>query len=567
MSNPISIQNLREKTLKMVTEFPLPCIFAVLLAGSLITMVITEEYDGAVLYYFTAAYLLSLMLKLWTDVVTNKRMAFVVSIAAHAVLLVDAIVLFLRDSGDIEISTYIAHSAVYLALVLGIFFLPFVREKNDIASWNFVRSLITSTTVSFIIGGIMTVGLVLLIMGIGQIFNIEIDEKVYLTVGVLFMQLLPMLLLLSRIPMGEERHDRNPFVSVFLNGTTRYLFIPLTCLYILVLYVHLVGILVTWELPTGAVSMLVTTMMCGIILVEFLLYPTIQSGAAKRFETLIVKWIPIVALPLVLLMTVGIVRRFGDYGVTANRLYMLTLNLWFYIVCIGLFLTRARRIHWVSLSFCALLLLTSAHPFNYFELVRKSMTAKIQALIDKYPPSVMPMNVNDEVEQWISTLPEDQRSTTYSQLCYLLHYYNRDNIKDWVKDTYLYREYDNEINGDDSSWHVELLFDYELEDSAEVTVPAGYSHVYYKCINGYTPVAESIEGDSITLSVNNIMGHYTAEFLLSRKALKAYGKSGEQPLFLDTTGTIAMRPDHLTLEIEPKSTNLHYDGECYFFTE
>ena len=561
MNNPISFQNLRDKTRKMVTEFTLPCIFAVLLAVSLVTMIITEDYDGAVAYYFTAAYLLSLMLKLWADEVTNKRMALGVSIAAHALLLADAIVLFVRDSGDIEISTYIAHSAVYLALVLGIFFLPFVREKNDIASWNFVRSLIAPTAVSFLIGGVMTAGVGLLIMGIGQIFNIEIDAKVYWTVAVLFMQLLPMLLLLSRIPMGEERHDRKPFVSGFLNGTTRYLFIPLTCLYILVLYVHLASILVTWELPNGAVSMLVSIMMCGIILVEFLLYPTIQSGAAKRFEALIVKWMPIAALPLVMLMTVGIVRRFDDYGVTANRLYLLTLNLWFYIVCIGLFLTRARRIHWVSLSFCALLLLTSAHPFNYFELVRKSMTAKIEALIEKYPPAAMPMKSRDEVHQWVSTLPEDQRSTAYSQLCYLLRYYNRDNIKDLVKDTYLYGEYDD---SDDGKCR-EQLFSYTTEDSVNIDIPDGYSHVFFWYISGSNPVEESIDGDSITLSIDEIRGHKTTIYGFSRKTLKAYGKSDEQPLFLDTTGSIAMRPDYLTLEMD--STHLYYHGECYFFVK
>ena len=561
MNNPISFQNLRDKTRKMVTEFTLPCIFAVLLAVSLVTMIITEDYDGAVAYYFTAAYLLSLMLKLWADEVTNKRMALGVSIAAHALLLADAIVLFVRDSGDIEISTYIAHSAVYLALVLGIFFLPFVREKNDIASWNFVRSLIAPTAVSFLIGGVMTAGVGLLIMGIGQIFNIEIEAKVYWTVAVLFMQLLPMLLLLSRIPMGEERHDRKPFVSGFLNGTTRYLFIPLTCLYILVLYVHLASILMTWELPNGAVSMLVSIMMCGIILVEFLLYPTIQSGAAKRFEAFIVKWMPIAALPLVMLMTVGIVRRFDDYGVTANRLYLLTLNLWFYIVCIGLFVTRAHRIHWVSLSFCALLLLTSAHPFNYFELVRKSMTAKIEALIEKYPPAAMPMKSRDEVHQWVSTLPEDQRSTAYSQLCYLLRYYNRDNIKDLVKDTYLYGEYDD---SDDGKCR-EQLFSYTTEDSVNIDIPDGYSHVFFWYISGSNPVEESIDGDSITLSIDEIRGHKTAIYGFSRKTLKAYGKSDEQPLFLDTTGSIAMRPDYLTLEMD--STHLYYHGECYFFVK
>ena len=50
-------------------------------------------------------------------------------------------------------------------------------------------------------------------------------------------------------------------------------------------------------------------------------------------------------------MTIGIIRRFNDYGVTINRLYLITLNVWCYFVCITLILIKAKRINWIPVSF------------------------------------------------------------------------------------------------------------------------------------------------------------------------------------------------------------------------
>ena len=558
MDNPISFQRVREKTRMIISEFPLPCIFAVLLAIVSICMIVVGESDGAVIYYLTAAYLLSLMLKLWTDETVNKRMALVVGLVAHALLIFDAAVLFLRDSSDFEMSTFIAHGAVYLALVLGIFFLPFVREKNDIPSWNFVLSLVKSACISLIIGGIMTAGLALLLYGIGTIFGIDIETKWYVVIVVLFLQLLPMLLFLSRIPMGQDRHDDKPMVSGFLCGTTRYLFIPLVCCYLLVLYAHLAYILLTWKLPDGAVSLLVSVMMCGIIAIEFLLYPTMQSGAAKRFETLVIKWMPVAALPLVMLMTVGIIRRFEDYGVTANRLYMITLNVWFYIVCIGLFVSRARRIHWVSLSFCALLLLTSAHPLNYYELVRRSMTSRLDSVFKQYPPTLMPLKGTREVNSWLKTLPEDLRAKTYSQLSYMQSYYNRKDLEKWVEGAYFYGMYDE----CDADADYEQLLSISGSDSV-MAIPEGFGRVCYTYINQTIPSAEAINGDSITIPLEVERLSIKADFVMSVKALKAHRESDKKVFFIDTTGNYALCPE--SFHIEKNASGISLYGDCYIF--
>lgn len=65
--------------------------------------------------------------------------------------------------------------------------------------------------------------------------------------------------------------------------------------------------------------------MTGCIAIEFGLYPT-RMAHGKRMDELIARWLPAFVLPLLCLMTIGIIRRFNDYGVTINRLYLITLN-------------------------------------------------------------------------------------------------------------------------------------------------------------------------------------------------------------------------------------------------
>ena len=472
-----SLSSLRESMVKVSRRFPAACTFAFLLAFALILMVITDEFRGVAIYYLTAGFLLSLMLSLWAEEYHNKRVVWTVTAIAHILLLIDAIYLWNLDSSRYSMALFIARAAVYVALILGILFLPFYQAKNDVKSWNFTRRMIIAMVLAYLVGGVMTGGIELLLLGIQSLFDIHIEDKLYAIVSILFALLLPLLLVLSRVPEGERKHDETILVSRFLTGTTRYLFIPLVVCYMVVLYLYLARIVFSWELPNGTITWLVTIMMFGIIAIEFLLYPTMRSEDSKPFERWVVRWFPILALPLVILMTVGIVRRLGDYGITVNRLYVLTLNLWFYAVCIGLFVLKARRIHWIPLSFGAILLLTSAQPMNYCEIVRSHLRQQVSNVVAQYKPEHLPMN-QQEFDSWMKTLPEDVQTATQSRLKYLDSYYNKE-TETWIdKDVSLWGDYSKKTDVEDED------FLYE-PDTHYITLPEGY-HLLIPYRNEYS---------------------------------------------------------------------------------
>jgi hypothetical protein len=113
-----------------------------------------------------------------------------------------------------------------------------------------------------------------------------------------------LILFLGLLPQGEDKHNREPHSSEFLNGIIHYLFLPLTAGYLTVLYMYAARILVSWELPTGWVSWLIVALMTVCIAIQFGLYPT-RLEENKRFDNWIARWMPVLILPLLLLILLG----------------------------------------------------------------------------------------------------------------------------------------------------------------------------------------------------------------------------------------------------------------------
>ena len=104
-------------------------------------------------YYLSVGILLSLTLHLWSEEVKSRMWKTGIQLAAHALLIADAFLLYRylgTESSWIEIG--IAHTAAILTIGLSTFFLSFLREKNDIASWNFALNAVSSFAVTQIIG-------------------------------------------------------------------------------------------------------------------------------------------------------------------------------------------------------------------------------------------------------------------------------------------------------------------------------------------------------------------------------------------------------------------------------
>ena len=422
-------------------RFPITVCFVLALCVFLCYLVSakTEGLDkqsAVLLYYFSIGTLLSLSLHLWSEEVKNRIRKVLVHVAAHALLIADAIFLYNLSPERSYTEIGIAHGAGILALGISVFFLSFTKEKNDIPSWNFTSYTIGSFATTNVIGLIMSGGISLLVFSLHMLFGVNVDYKCYLYILIICSVLLPALLFLGLLPKDAGKHNWQPHSSSFLSGVIHFLFLPLIAGYLVVLYIYTARILISWELPIGWVSWLVVALMTGCIAIEFGLYP-VRIQEAKRTDEWIARWLPALVLPLLLLMTVGIIRRFNDYGVTINRLYLITLNIWFYIVCAGLFFTKARRIYWISVSFSLIFLLTSVLPVNYASITRNTLRSDVEEEM-KLTCKAEPPLTYDEYNNWLDSLPEETALQINEKFMYLENWFGPKSVDDLVRNVSFY---------------------------------------------------------------------------------------------------------------------------------
>lgn len=496
-------------------RFPVTVLFGIALSVYLIHLIATDyETENKLIviigYYLSAGTLLSLTLHLWSEEMENPVRKAIAHVLPHGLLIADALFLYSLSPGESLTEIGIAHGAAIFAIGISVFFLSFSRTKNDMPNWNFASASFGAFITSILIGSVMSLGTCLLAYSLQALFNIEVNHKAYGYIVTVCNVFLSLLLFLGMLPQGREKHNESPHASPFLNGIIRYLFLPLEMGYILVLYIYAAKILITWELPTGWVSWLVTLMMAGCIAIEFGIYPS-RIGRERQTDKRIAYRLPLVALPLLVLMTVSIMRRFQDYGISINRLYLITFNAWCYIVCIGLILNKARRINWIPVSFSVIFLLTSVLPVNYAGITRNKIHADIESELKASGISSLPLS-REGYEKWLASLPYAHAANINDRVRYMRNWFGWESISDLVdQDISLYSLPEAE------SPH--FSYQGETEPSEPLPIPEGHNQVieidqYMSGAdgslpdkwweNGSLPVPLELTGDTVYFDLDTI---------------------------------------------------------------
>lgn len=393
-----------------------------------------QRLEFFIAYYFPSAALLVTAFTLDREAnptkPLNRFVAPLIYVAWLAFCSITAYFIPFSISNNIMLGTLIATIIVVTAT------LAFRHSKDDREFWRFIMGAVVAAVVAGIGAGIFFGGLQLLLIGVETLFGISFYSEITLDIIIVCYMFICPVVWLQMLPSLTPNDERTIKMPRFLGGLIHFLFMPLVGSYLITLYVYLFKIVFTWELPEGMVSYLVTALMAGTIAILFCLYPT-RFEEGHRFDKLVARWLPILTLPLLILMTVGIVKRFSDYGVTMPRLYVLTFNLWCYGVCLWLVKCKGSRVIWIPVSFATILLLTSVGPQNYSNLAKVWIKHDIRTALKG---KKLPLNEREYDQLFKSKAPEMQR--VLAQLSYISSYYNEDDVSDILDSTAYGRRYD-----------------------------------------------------------------------------------------------------------------------------
>lgn len=328
--------------------------------------------------FFSFGIAASMAITLFSEELSRKIFRIVLNFAVILLLLLYCYFL----PAKFEAVDFFQSIALCASFVFTAFFASFLRKNSDMLFWKFSKTTVIQLITAFVFSVVLMLGISLAIFSLQELFHVKIQDKVYSNLAVTCFAIFAPVYFLSNVPnVGEKRSEEFKF-DKFLKILGLYILFPILALYTLILYLYLIQIVAKWELPNGWLATLVSVLGLGGFITMFILYP-LRHEKPNKFLSFFYRLFPLILLPLLVLMFVGIYRRFSDYGITINRFYVFTLNIWLVCVSIYLFLSKSKHLKWIVISFSAVLFLSSIGAWSAYSVTRNVLTNELQSSFDE----------------------------------------------------------------------------------------------------------------------------------------------------------------------------------------
>ncbi len=190
-----------------------------------------------------------------------------------------------------------------------------------------------------------------------------------------------------------------------------------------ILYVYTIKIIATWSLPNGQITWMVTGIVSVVLVTVYGLQGYLcdlgSKPSAKRVASLAHRFLPLLTLPLLALMSVAIFYRIGQYGFTTSRLYVATFNIWAYLAVAYIMIARRPRLNAVAASFAVVFIATSIMPgLNYCTIGTRIVQNRVYTALGGAGVEKFPISYN-ELRRTLDAMPHERAAEVAGDLSYL----------------------------------------------------------------------------------------------------------------------------------------------------
>ena len=291
---------------------------------------------------------------------------------------------------------------------------------------NYVKSAGIALALSLVIW----ITLWVIVASVSYIFDIwkeDTADLILITQAIAIAFCLPLLFVLFRDAHRDKAMQPAKAFRVLLN----YVLSPALMVYTVILYLYMLKILITFELPKGQIAYMVTAFVSA-----FFILKGCQFFLWRRFYGWFYRWASWITLPTLALCWVGVVYRIREYGFTEPRVYLIAVVSVLTFTALLFFFRRWPHYSLAAWSAVALFSLITYIP---------GITAKD---IEEWSQAGRPES--DKSPEWKKTIViRSQKSvdiSDYKQL-YLLNSYleedihyqtTRDSLSFYIKDSLVY---------------------------------------------------------------------------------------------------------------------------------
>ncbi|MEZ4939928.1 MAG: DUF4153 domain-containing protein [Saprospiraceae bacterium] len=259
---------------------------------------------------------------------------------------------------------------------------PYLNRLAVADFWEYNKQLFANFVVGAVYTFILYAGLALALLAVNELFNLDIDGKMYVYLFFVLAGIFQTTFFLYHFPQKFAFEEREKAYNVIFKNLCQYILIPIVGLYFLILYAYSIKILVTWNLPQGWVSSLVLGFsVAGIFtyLINYLLPDYSDNKLVHAYR----RWFWWVLLPMVGLLFVAIGRRISDYGITEQRYYVAHAGVWLLVMCLYFLRSKSDNIKFIPISLGLFVLVAVLGPFSAFNVAERNQTAILKNLLEK----------------------------------------------------------------------------------------------------------------------------------------------------------------------------------------
>lgn len=395
--NMISWASLAPVVKETFIRFPLPFIFAFCATFIALFLVhdieiVDEEFIGK---SFTSLFYGAVALTSFKLLVESKEWPFAKQAIGTVVIIAIIIIYVWLILDESTPSSYMFFS---LAVVISLLFAPYIARPADSSSvWYFNYQTGVAVFFAGFAALILGVGMTLILVSIGYLFEIKIPYKIYSDIWVLSWGVLYPIYILANISSKFDFEEEGCNFPKGVSFITNYLLVPLMFVYMAILYVYFFKIIIQWELPRGNLGWMITIFGTAGITTKLLAYPIRSNGT--RLLVLFDRYYYYVLIVPILLLAVAIGVRISNYGMTEQRYAVLLLGVWFSVVTLTVIIKKDLfQIKYVPIILAVLAILASFGPWGAVEVSANSQAGRFKSLLVKHDLLVDGQAVKAKVE-------------------------------------------------------------------------------------------------------------------------------------------------------------------------
>lgn len=260
-----------------------------------------------------------------------------------------------------------------------IIFSSFIKSWQTSKFWNYLKAIAYALLRSLIYSLVLFIGLSLAIVALEFLFDADFNDYIYLQNFIFCLGIVNTFIYLSDFPKVEdleESIDFNKAIEVLI----LYILIPLSLLYIVIVYAYALKILFQWELPRGWVTYLISALSLLAFVIHIAIEPIRKAHSAKLVNRFFPYYFYAI-IPLLPLLFIALWKRISDYNFTELRYLGFLLAIWISVMLIYMLISNSRNLSYYAKLLFVFIAISTFGPLSAFKISVNAQLSELEQIM------------------------------------------------------------------------------------------------------------------------------------------------------------------------------------------